>query len=902
MRWLVPCLAALTVAATAAAQAQAPAPGAKAAVVESARDGETAMPGRWYVDGGNAAHNASTGNPALLRRPLLAWQVPAGGTILGEPLVWDRHVVIALRISDKRRGIEVRRLEDGSLVGQRALDSTIDPSPTIWGNDIVWRVPDGLELLRIGAKGVELVTRMPKAKVVGPPVRLGTRVYAAVDGSVTCMRASDFRVIWRSSGRDFVGPLAIAGDVVCAAVSSAVQFRLVTLDRRTGEPLGSCDEFRLTKAVDGELQLQLAGAELLVRLGTGNLFADFSAAKFQLNGLSLRLPLLATGKLVPCSVPMMRALDRRWHVGLYATPQGQQLGLFAAGEDNGMRLDTCELHRELAKVPPTLAGEVMYFGACAVDITSRRILWRLARDGDQPLPKSRAIPAGRTLLLADERRLLALREDAPPDPITAELHGVWLTGLRDRLVKLVDDAIATADWDLAGDLLGRCRELEANEDWATKRERDLAAKSQDKKAKVDAGKASLVRTNAEAAGARALDDVHRSLAAWSERPPLDRRQALRFVLNRDAGHAGAAAEVRGLLPADVTPPEPFRAADWLDFLDAAAHTKVAFLDVKAGELTADGLDPIVAQCKQQLLEWRSRWRPDLQALQSPRLLLFSPIATPGSLARSLATGELVCDLLESMFAEQPRVRQDLRPMMVFIYADKQEYLRESKKLGVEDVDWTAGYYSDMLQETFAKSRLYVPSDDVGFATVLPTLAHELTHHWLNDRCQAFVPDPVAPRVGAKAFWIVEGFASLVEQFEFDFARRTFRLAGGDLERADVVASASASQLLDWDGLVRMSRLEFARLTRDRREVDVPSSLRLGESFRTRRVSLFYAQSAMLARYLYEAEGGKHKKALLDYVAAYYTGRQQDLDFAKAFGVAAKELGPKVAAHAKALVQ
>jgi hypothetical protein len=247
------------------------------------------------------------------------------------------------------------------------------------------------------------------------------------------------------------------------------------------------------------------------------------------------------------------------------------------------------------------------------------------------------------------------------------------------------------------------------------------------------------------------------------------------------------------------------------------------------------------------------------------------------------------------------VRTDPRPMLVFVYPDRDEYLAEAKKVGFESLDWTAGFYSDHLNERVAKSRLFVPNDDAGFLGALPTLAHELTHQWLMDRCPAFTPDPIKVRDLAAPFWIVEGFASLIEQFEFDFPRRRAVLGKANLERADVVASAHGTQLLDWDWLVKARRPDFERLQIGRTEINVPSSLLLGSTFKARPVGLFYAQAAMLGRYLYDADGGRHRDALLAYVIAWYSGKVDELDFAKAFGSSAKDLAPKVIEYSRALL-
>lgn len=895
---LAPVLGLTVLLSSLSAQTQ-PAPTKPAPAATKSRDGELCPPGRWYTEGGNAARNAASANTPLIRRPIVAWRSPLPGTLCGEPLVWGDHVVTALRLTPNRVSLEVRRLADGSLLGQRAVNSTTAPAPTLWGNEVTWRVGEGLELLRIGKSSLDMVNRMPTAKTVGAPLRLGTSVFAVVEGKLTCMRAADFRVIWKSPGSGFVGPASVGDKFAYGVAGADGRWSVHAFDRATGAPAGQSPSVAIEQPVDP--RIQLTGEQLSVTFGTGHLLAEYRAP-VSLNAVELRLPLRENSQLRPTAIPIPRALGAGVQVGAMATPEGIQLGLFPLDSDTGVRLDTCDLHRTIANVPPTIAGDVIYFGACAVDVQERRMLWRLQRDGERPLPLTRAIPAGRSLLLAAERELIALREDAPADPVAAELDSSWLDHQRRRVTALADAAMATLDWELALDLLSRCRELGTDEAWAGKREKDIAQKRKDTKKPADEQKAKSVRSAAEAAAAAALDDVRQLVATWKARPPGDLRNALRFLLDQAPDHPATLQSVRALLPADIVPGEPFRGRDWLDFLEAIAHTKVSWLEADLADFGKAGLDPIQAQSKQQLLEWRTKWRPDLRALQSDRLLLFSPITQPGSLAKALATGELVCDALESMFASMPKVRQDPRPMLVFIYPDRKEYVDASKQLGMGDVGWTAGYYSDSLNELVAKSRMFVPADDTGFASVLPTLAHELTHQWLQDRCPAFTPDQVASRVGPKSFWIVEGFASLVEQFEFDLGRHRFQFGKGDLQRPDLVASAKARQLLDWNWLVKARRVDFARLVADQQEIDIASSVHLGAGFRTRRVDLFYAQSAMLARYLYDAEGGRYRQQLLQFVCAYYTGNMDGLDFEKAFGITAKDLGPKIVEYSRAVVQ
>lgn len=878
--------------------AQAPADPRPAATAE--RDGERCPTSRWYVDGGDAARNAASANPPILKKPLIAWRQPIDGPILGEPRVWDDFVVLAVQIGDKKRRVELRRLADGALIGKREQTSSIDPSPAMWGDEVVFRPTAGLlELWRCEERALRYVRRSRKQTDFGPPLRIGNEIYVRVDGQLACLRAGDLHELWRApAGGPYVGqPTAVGGAIYAVQQVAGRDYAVVEHDRATGAPRDRSPAFTLTGAPGDDLTIQVAGNALIVRFADGHAFANYRAA-VPLNGVQLRLPLGANRNPEPTAIPIRPALDASLCVQAVAATGDRQLGAFETGSDKGIRLDACDLHRAFADVPPTLLADVVYFGAAAVDRADYRLLWRVA-DPQHPLPNARAIPAGQSLLLAGERELVALRADVPADPVGTELSSLWHEVQRARLMPLVDNAIETADWGLCDQLLTRCRALGVDEDWAAKREKKISAGEKNKRVRVLADEAANVAATAAGVASAALDELQRTVAGWNgSRAAADQRRGLRFVLAHANDHAATVAAIRAMVPAGLPVAEPFQAGDWLDFLAVVAHTPVSFLEASLDDFAKGDLDPIAAQNKQQLLQWRKDWRKDLQAVQSARLLLFSPVTQPGSLAKALATGELVCELLESMFAAMPVKRQDPRPMLVFIYPDQAEYLNESKKLGVDSVEWTAGYYS--YDERPAKSRLFVPRDDAGFARVLPTLAHELTHHWLMDRCPAIEPNAAGALYRPKGFWIVEGFASMVEQFTFDFERHSFRLGDGNLRRADIVASAEQN-LLPWGKLVAMSGLDYDRFAQRQRPFPVASRTQLGRAYQATALGLFYAQSAMLARYLYEAEDGAHRQQLLDFVCAYYEGRGDALDFAKAFGVTADELGPKVLAFAQSLL-
>lgn len=380
-----------------------------------------APPGRWYVEGGSAGRSGASLEAPVLQRPAVAWRQTASGVVLGEPLVWDDFLAIGVRVNDKRRALEVRRLDTGALVGKRELEGAVDPSPTLWGNEVVWRGGTaGLELVRFGDKGV-----FPRAHTArgdfGPPLRLGASVYAVVDGCVGAMRAADLRPLWKSPVCSFAPVLAADDDHLYGVRRSGDRWCVTALARATGERVADSAEFSCAKPPGEDARLQFVGDRLFARLGDGHVLTDFVAPGLALDTVELQLPLAAHPQIRPTSVPVLNAFDGERRIGMMGFAGGARLGMMPTGADSGLLLDACEAHRALAATPPTMVHGVVYFGPVAVETGEFHVLWWLRSDDGRPLPRSRAVPAGRTLLLWQDRELVALREDVPADPVGAEL-------------------------------------------------------------------------------------------------------------------------------------------------------------------------------------------------------------------------------------------------------------------------------------------------------------------------------------------------------------------------------------------------------------------------------------------------------------------------------------------------
>jgi hypothetical protein len=265
----------------------------------------------------------------------------------------------------------------------------------------------------------------------------------------------------------------------------------------------------------------------------------------------------------------------------------------------------------------------------------------------------------------------------------------------------------------------------------------------------------------------------------------------------------------------------------------------------------------------------------------------APVAArPGALARTLALGELVCTALEEVFGGPPADAAPRDPLLLHLFENEEDYLRFSGGL-----EWSAGHF-DRLREL---SRVYVPSGDDDFERVLATYAHELTHHWLQMRCPRYPFRPVEAEDAARpGYWIVEGFASMVEEFQFDWRGGSWSDAVRRSDRLDLVANAGAEGLVAWPEVFGWSQVDFQSRAPANRGL-APSSWWLGRGRPYDFRSAYYAQAAAACHYYWKRD----RERLLGYLAKYYAGADEGLDVAAHFGVPADELGRLVTDFARA---
>ncbi|MEZ5966003.1 MAG: hypothetical protein R3F56_19360 [Planctomycetota bacterium] len=644
-------------------------------------------------------------------------------------------------------------------------------------------------------------------------------------------------------------------------------------------------------------------------------------------------------------------------------------------------------------VPPTMLGSTVIVGDLAFEADTLRIVWK----GDVAATQ-RTVPARQTLLLTAGDRLLALRdvrEAAVAAPASAGTHDVakGVAVLRDGQVhrgKMRVDA-PTKTVTVAGSG-GRKGQTFAGDEvlWAENdgapllwgdpmavvRAMGLMLEDQECKGYVSLARKAMGSNDVRAisrymvkalelgadekdviAAQRQIERLRRAptrvdsgvLAAadaaelelrssmadlpWARAQALpadaseDLRALLAYVaLELDPKHAATSAWVRGLLPAGMPVPEPFVAKQWLMFAEAVRRRPMRVVPDGAADFAWE---------LEKLQEARATWRKDLMAVCSERVCVLAPSEVAGAVGMCVATGELVLDALESMFAGIGTSRAGDKRLLVKLYGSRDEYIeraaqevlafekarkeREKAEAAKEGEDvGEGGKASEEVQDAKEAAeellrqkrglaltlgffvpdegvtRLYMPSGRQAYAEVVSTFAHELTHQWLDLRGPRFeAPANVRPRLVRPGHWIVEGFAAFVESFAWDVEAGTWDALGASMD-LEMFTAAADKQRNQWSRQLTLSQVNMHRLLHKQFDMFIRRASYLGVSMLSQ-WNMFYAQGASTCHYLYHADDGKRRKALLEYVVNYYSGRVESLAPDTAFDMSADQLGAAVVA-------
>ncbi len=631
----------------------------------------------------------------------------------------------------------------------------------------------------------------------------------------------------------------------------------------------------------------------------------------------------------------------------------------ADGSFNFVRLASAQTHRSLleAVAPATVAGELLLLGPAAIDMNTNRIAWRA-----QVQPSERAVPTLESVLFVDAaKRLVAVRSkgavvDRPLEPArdlltpgvlvlrngklergdfrfelakrefsrgaaasraawsfddvalladrdsivqcgAAPLRGIELVAraeLGEALLELAGQARSSGDEALLSQLIDEAAQAGADDAALARLEqyRENAAKSRNKPTRKPEIVAQIQAQHAQL-GARRAQVYWRFWEALLGPTRLQlSRELLQRTLVADPKHAAAREHVLKLVPVALRPAGEFDALDALELADIAERTALR-VRTAAPEGEPRGRD-------EELIAARAKdWRADLISIASANVQILTPKRGLGALARCLAHGEAVCAALESLLGARPAGVDPAPPLLIELYESRDAYLAASQRAlagGLRSMEHTRGHYDPDANV----SRFYLEAHGTVDDELLEVAAHELTHHWLRARAPRWEYRPTTRRdVEAPGYWLVEGFACVVQEFGFDSIARTWAPGGRDSENLDLVAHAPADGLIPWE---RLFALSYAKFDSVEVTVEVPLSLQLGAFARPSGGAFFYAQAEAAAHYLFTAQDGALRPKLFEALENYYAGRYDAPALPALLGVEASELGARIQAHAKATLE
>jgi hypothetical protein len=372
-----------------------------------------------------------------------------------------------------------------------------------------------------------------------------------------------------------------------------------------------------------------------------------------------------------------------------------------------------------------------------------------------------------------------------------------------------------------------------------------------------------VLTDLLAARAQITLDAEQELRGW---------EILRAALRRDPNHE----EARDIL--DEIAPAHWRIGHKrAEDEDDEMWQQRIWLDWQI-EILADGVRAL-GRLAPDMQRARRNWRKDLNGVETREEGSEIVFATPLNNARIVG----LC-------------------VVIYFYEDKEEYVTGGRGgAPVPFLAMTAGYYTpgENISRFFWPGRHPEPE-----RSIRDTFVHELTHHWIERRNPRWhASDLTVNRVEVPGYWVVEGFATFIEEGRYDIRTYKWTHFNAKANSLDIVAALSRQKkLIAWDKEYTLTQKEFHGDGVSKKGIFATAKKKWAlHPQRLNEIRLFYEQAASTCHFLYWGENGKYRQNLLDYVTHFYTGRKEWTDVERAFGLTPEELGGKVEEFAKAVM-
>ncbi|MHC4972140.1 MAG: outer membrane protein assembly factor BamB family protein [Planctomycetota bacterium] len=378
-----------------------------AIVQASEPDGAVAAPARWTGPNGPASHSRRSRAMPVTRDVVEAWSVALPGQALAPPVTWDgmAYVLCQARRGAVLVGVDIAR---GRLVAKKVLPKAAAAPIHVWGG-VVYAVTSPNQLTGLRRSGKTFVEgwkyRHKDFQPSGMVVIENEIFVVSNDELLRLAPGSGKYVVWRRA-KQYRGPPAVFGECVLVLGHKRLNREpvatLYALRRSDGTVASVARVLWYSSASPGITEQGgiTVGSQYVVVEAPRDLALEGSRARhafvpYARNGRSVSLsdanafmdfriqPAAYKGGLITCE----KATEWQWWVG----KRGRVLAQHKFNPDLFAQL-----------VPPTVMGDVAYFGTWAADVETGEILWRL------PVRAVAfgAVPADRLVLVVDLQKTL----------------------------------------------------------------------------------------------------------------------------------------------------------------------------------------------------------------------------------------------------------------------------------------------------------------------------------------------------------------------------------------------------------------------------------------------------------------------------------------------------------------
>ncbi|HEX5136112.1 MAG TPA: PQQ-binding-like beta-propeller repeat protein [Planctomycetota bacterium] len=359
-------------------------------------DGAVAEPSRWTGPNGPPSNSRRSRALPVTRDVICAWKVPLPGPAAAPPVTWDGMAYVLCAAGDNMQLVAVDAAK-GALVAKKILPGAPAAPIHVWGGVVyAFSRPSQVSGFRpIGSSFVE------KWKFgldgAGHTMTVSEGEMYIAGGGGLCRASPGLRdPLWSAPG-SYSGPPAVYGDSVLAVLIGRDGIPTLQCHHRGTGCVGSKAELGWPAANvsrGDDVDITAGAGDLLVRtswpmrMQQGTASDAFVGCTFEGNQL-VRLATEGFMNFRVKAAVYKGGLITCEDSGAWCWWQGDK------GQVVAERKTAPDLFREL--LPPTVVGNIVYFGTWAADVETGEILWRLPLRG----VRFGVVPLDRLLLVVD---------------------------------------------------------------------------------------------------------------------------------------------------------------------------------------------------------------------------------------------------------------------------------------------------------------------------------------------------------------------------------------------------------------------------------------------------------------------------------------------------------------------